>query len=225
MKGQVTCLLGLSGAGKSTLMNVILGLAPGRFHGKVTFSHEHKLFTSKEIRLMGLAAVLTQNAALVPWLTISRNLALPAQLNTHLKPPNQDDITAILVKLNLSLKDLNREPHVLSDGMRQRLAFARVLLYKPQFLFLDEVFASLDTVNADDLETLLTDYITQSEATCVLISHDIHRSLRLGQSVVYLDQQKLLKSLPRGVVAGELINLMRADRSGQSTPHEIMEVI
>ena len=193
--GEFVCLLGASGCGKTTLLNLVAGLDEP---------------TSGELtRDTSRPAVMFQEAALMPWLTASRNVELALRLagRGHARRGGRSTAELLdLVRLN-GVGD--KRPHELSGGMRQRVALARALATtvdssaeRRSLLLMDEPFSALDAITRDVLQAELI-RVWQATRTAVLfVTHDVREAVRLGQRVV------LLSSRP-----GRVVREWQTDRS------------
>ncbi|MDQ3787674.1 MAG: ABC transporter ATP-binding protein [Actinomycetota bacterium] len=177
--GEFVCLLGASGCGKTTVLNLVAGLdAPT--------TGEIELNTSRP-------AVMFQEAALMPWLTASRNVELPLRLNGVRRAERRARAGELLELVRLSGVG-DKRPHELSGGMRQRVALARALASAVDggansLLLMDEPFSALDAITRDVLQSELL-RIWQATGTAVLfVTHDVREAVRLGQRVVLLSSR------------------------------------
>lgn len=208
--GTTSTLLGLSGSGKTTFLSILLGALSEDLDAVVRY-HENEALAPSRARAAGLIGVLFQNNTLVPWLDVRRNMLLPSDLNDTLREPSDRELRQALSELNLPQESLDHAPHQLSAGMARRVAIARTLLHKPRYLLLDETFSGLDTANSTDLARRLLDYIDESKATCVLVTHDIDHACLLGTLVYYLTPDGVLESLGERPDRSAIIDRMRAD--------------
>ncbi len=177
--GEFVCLLGASGCGKTTVLNLVAGLdAPT--------TGEIELNTSRP-------AVMFQEAALMPWLTASRNVELPLRLAGVRRAERRARAGELLELVRLSGVG-DKRPHELSGGMRQRVALARALASAVDggansLLLMDEPFSALDAITRDVLQSELL-RIWQATGTAVLfVTHDVREAVRLGQRVVLLSSR------------------------------------
>ncbi len=170
-KGEFVCILGASGCGKSTLLSLIAGL------DKVT---------SGTIEIAdGRPAVMFQEPALLPWLTVRRNVELPMRI--HNIDPDQRNQTVNRLLSMVGLIDFaDHRPHQLSGGMRQRCALARALAQQSELLLMDEPFAALDALTRDSLHDDLNRIWQETGKTIIFVTHNVREAVRLGDRVVLM---------------------------------------
>jgi NitT/TauT family transport system ATP-binding protein len=178
--GEFVCILGPSGAGKTTLLRCLSGLAP--------WTSGTALFEGGVInRVPEQVGVVFQDysRSLFPWLTVSRNVAVPLTVRHVDRRARQRRVREVLSAVGLG--DVGRRyPWQLSGGMQQRVAIARALAYQPDLLFMDEPFASVDAQTRFGLEDLILRVRDQYAVTVVLITHDIDEAVYLADRVVVL---------------------------------------
>jgi sulfonate transport system ATP-binding protein len=179
--GEFVCLLGASGCGKSTLLNLVAGL-------ERPTSGELTLNTSRP-------AVMFQEAALMPWLTAARNVALALRLAGVPRAARAGRTAELLELVRLSGVG-GKRPHELSGGMRQRVALARALASRPAsatdqpaLLLMDEPFSALDAINRDVLQAELLRVWRATGTAVLFVTHDVREAVRLGQRVVLLSSR------------------------------------
>jgi NitT/TauT family transport system ATP-binding protein len=170
-KGEFVCILGASGCGKSTLLSLIAGL------DKVT---------SCTISIAdGRPALMFQEPALLPWLTVRRNVELP--LRIHKIEPLERNRTVNRLLAMVGLIDFaDHRPHQLSGGMRQRCALARALAQESELLLMDEPFAALDALTRDQLHDDLNRIWQETGKTVIFVTHNVREAVRLGDRVVLM---------------------------------------
>jgi NitT/TauT family transport system ATP-binding protein len=187
-QGEFVCIVGASGCGKSTLLNLVAGLDTP---------------TSGAIRVDSQrTALMFQEAALFPWLTVAENVEFPLRTRGVGRAERRRTIEALLdsVQLNGFAK---RRPHELSGGMRQRVALARALAQDAGILLMDEPFGSLDAMIRDLLDLALERLWSRNKMTILLVTHDVREAVRLGSRVL------LFSSRPGRVAAEFPIDLER----------------
>ncbi len=177
--GEFVCLLGASGCGKTTVLNLVAGLeAPTE--GNI------ELNTARP-------AVMFQEAALMPWLTASRNVELPLRL-AGVKRADRRARAGELLELVRLTGVGDKRPHELSGGMRQRVALARALASAVDgnansLLLMDEPFSALDAITRDVLQSELLRIWRATETAVLFVTHDVREAVRLGQRVVLLSSR------------------------------------
>jgi NitT/TauT family transport system ATP-binding protein len=210
-EGEALCLVGPSGGGKSTILNLLAGLVKPT-SGRV-------LVDGREVEGPGPdRAVVFQDAALFPWLTLEDNIAFPLEV-AGVPRTERDERTDELLGLVQLRKFRKSHPHELSGGMRQRGAIARALANKPGMLLFDEPFAALDGQMRELLQNEVERIVRASRTTMVFVTHQIEEAVRLGDRVV------LIGTRP-GRVVGELaIDLARPRRAGDARVARYVEEI
>jgi NitT/TauT family transport system ATP-binding protein len=170
-KGEFVCILGASGCGKSTLLSLVAGL---------------DTVTSGTIEIAdGRPAVMFQEPALLPWLTVRRNVELPMRL--HKVDPEERNKTVNRLLAMVGLIDFaEHRPHQLSGGMRQRCALARALAQDAELLLMDEPFAALDALTRDQLHDDLNRIWQETGKTIIFVTHNVREAVRLGDRVVLM---------------------------------------
>lgn len=168
--GSFTVVVGRSGAGKSTILKLIAGLIKP---------------TAGNVIKDGTVAMVFQNGALLPWLTISRNVSLPLEVAgaTALRAKTKTHESLMHVEL-AEFKD--RYPRELSGGQRQRAGIARALAIEPSILLLDEPFSALDAKTAQELRDDLLRIWQMRKITMIMVSHSVEEAVTLAQHAYIL---------------------------------------
>jgi NitT/TauT family transport system ATP-binding protein len=181
--GEFVCLIGPSGCGKSTILNLIAGLDRPT-EGEVLL----------EGRPVGKAgpdrAVLFQDPALFPWMTVLRNIEFALKLIGVPRDDRTDRAMHWIQKVHLK-RFAGARPHELSGGMRQRAALARALACDPEVLLADEPFAALDAQTREILQHELQRVWEETKKTLVFVTHNVREA-------VFLADRVLLMSAPPG---------------------------
>jgi NitT/TauT family transport system ATP-binding protein len=169
--GEFVCLLGASGCGKSTLLNLVAGLdAP----------------TSGQVDVRaGRTALMFQEAALFPWLTVRGNVELALKLSGVPRERRRARGDQLLEMVHLA-DFAKKRPHELSGGMRQRTALARALAQDAEILLMDEPFGALDAMTRDVLHDELETLWRTTAKTVLFVTHNVREAIRLGDRVVLL---------------------------------------
>jgi NitT/TauT family transport system ATP-binding protein len=198
--GEAVCLVGPSGGGKSTILNLLAGLITPT-SGRVLWDGKPVDGPSRD------RAVVFQDAALFPWLTLEQNIAFPLDLAGASKDERRERTEELLRLVHL-LKFRGSYPHELSGGMRQRGAIARALATRPRMVLFDEPFAALDGQMRELLQNEVARIVTATGTTTVFVTHQIEEAVRLGDRVV------LIGARPGKVLGDIPIDLPRPRRAG-----------
>lgn len=169
--GRTLAIVGESGCGKSTLLSVLAGIRPA-VSGRVVWEADRPR-----------KAMLWQSLALLPWMRVRENLALPLKLANA--PDIESRTKTMLSEMELTgLED--RFPHELSGGQRQRLALGRALVVAPDILFMDEPFSALDAILRERMQDLLKSLWAKHGCSVVLVTHDMGEAVYLAQDILML---------------------------------------
>jgi NitT/TauT family transport system ATP-binding protein len=171
--GEFTCLLGASGCGKSTLLALIAGLEQP---------------SAGTVEVDGRAAVMFQEASLLPWLSARRNVELALRFGGVPRAGRRARALELLALVNLA-DAAEKRPHELSGGMRQRVALARALAQDREVLLMDEPFAALDAITRDLLHEELERVWRETGRTIVFVTHNVREAARLGQRVLLMSSR------------------------------------
>jgi molybdate transport system ATP-binding protein len=185
----VVALFGRSGCGKSTIVNLLAGLLPPdvghvELNGEVLFDSASKISQPIQSRRIGY---VFQDARLFPHYTVLGNLQYGLKRAQGNRVIGEDETIALL-GLEHSLE---RRPHQLSGGEKQRVALGRALLSQPRLLLLDEPLASLDVARREDVLPYLERLRDRLAIPMVYVSHQFDEVLRLATHVVVLDSGRV----------------------------------
>ena len=180
-EGEFGCLVGPSGCGKSTLLRIVAGLTQPTA-GEVRY---------RGARLQGVnpyTAIVFQNFALFPWLTVVENVAVA--LGARGLTPQQRAARAEQLVALVGLSGFEQAyPRELSGGMRQKVGFARALAVEPELLCLDEPFSALDVLSAEALRgELLELWLAHAMPTraILMVTHNIEEAVDLADRIVVM---------------------------------------
>lgn len=191
------CIVGPSGCGKSTLLRIIVGLEKPA-SGEVLFKGEVIAPDNPKV------AMVFQNFALFPWLTVKENIELVLETMKQKKDP--DKIACKYIKA-VGLDGFEKVyPRELSGGMKQRVGFARALAVEPVLLCMDEPFSSLDALTSqnlkDELLMLWADASMPPDAV-IMVTHNVEEAVYMANRIIILSPR------PGKVVADLRIELER----------------
>jgi sulfonate transport system ATP-binding protein len=188
--GEFVCLVGASGCGKSTLLNLVAGLDRP---------------TAGTVDARGRVALMFQEAALFPWLTVRSNVELALRLRSVGRRERRERAEALLRTVHLD-GFATKRPFELSGGMRQRVAIARAFAQEAEILLMDEPFGALDAMTRDLLHDELESLWRDRAFTVLFVTHNVREAVRLGDRVV------LLSSRPGRVVEEFRVDVDRPRR-------------
>jgi NitT/TauT family transport system ATP-binding protein len=179
--GTLVSLLGPSGCGKTTFLKIVGGLirATGgtvRINGAdVTEPHAD----------FGMAF---QQPNLMPWRTVLKNVLFPMELRHETGPKVRQRALDILTLVGLQGFE-DSYPSQLSGGMQQRVALCRALVHKPNLLLMDEPFGALDELTRMEMQDLLLDIRSKTNATIMFVTHSISEAVYLSDTVVIFSKR------------------------------------
>ncbi|WEK51723.1 MAG: ABC transporter ATP-binding protein [Candidatus Kaistia colombiensis] len=179
-RGEFVSFIGPSGCGKTTLLRVIADLEQPT-GGSITVNG----VSPEEARQARAYGYVFQAAALYPWRTIARNVALPLEIMGLSKAERERRIADNLALVNLSGFE-KKYPWQLSGGMQQRASIARALAVEPELLLMDEPFGALDEIVRDHLNEQLLKLWAKTQKTVVFVTHSIPEAVFLSTKIVVM---------------------------------------
>lgn len=178
-RGEFVTIVGPSGCGKTTLLNAVAGFV-GADEGSIEI--DGAPITGPNLD----RSLVFQAASLLPWRTVSQNVAYGMELQGILSRREIADRKAWAIDL-VGLKSFeNHFPSQLSGGMQQRVNLARALATQPQTLLMDEPFGALDAMTKERLQVQLLEITQRTGQTVIFITHDITEAIYLGDRVVVM---------------------------------------
>lgn len=171
-EGEIVVLDAPSGAGKSTALGLLAAAIPSDPDFPADRTLAGRTLGRAEVPGPAALGFVLQTSALVPYLDIAENIALPCRIaGTAPDVDWHDHLVGALGIAGL----LGRKPHQISVGQRQRAAIARAFLARPRLLLLDEPVSALDPANVDRVEALIAHLVRETSAGVVLASHQARR--------------------------------------------------
>jgi ABC-type sugar transport system ATPase subunit len=184
--GEVMILVGSSGCGKTTALRMIAGLEQPS--GGVIRIGE-RVVNNVPARDRDIAMVF-QNYALYPHMTVARNLAYPLRQRRMAKADVNRRVAEVAEMLSLQ-ELLGRRPAQLSGGQRQRVAMGRALVREPQVFLLDEPLSNLDAKLRLQMRAALKRLHARLGVTTVYVTHDQVEAMTLGDRIAVMSEGKL----------------------------------
>lgn len=179
-KGEFVSFIGPSGCGKTTLLRVIADLERPT-EGAISING----MTPEQARESRAYGYVFQAAALYPWRTIERNVALPLEIMGLSRAEQQERIHRTLELVNLTGFE-KKYPWQLSGGMQQRASIARALAFDADLLLMDEPFGALDEIVRDHLNGQLLELWARTDKTICFVTHSIPEAVYLSTRIVVM---------------------------------------
>jgi phospholipid/cholesterol/gamma-HCH transport system ATP-binding protein len=193
-KGETLCIVGPSGTGKSvTLKHMVRLLTPDEGRVRVGDAVVSEAAGADLERIRSRFGVLFQGGALLEWLNVGENVALPLREKTKL--PNEEILSRVAEKLRLvGLEgEFEKFPAEISGGMRKRVGLARAIVLNPEIILYDEPTSGLDPVSSRTIDRLIDDMRKELGVTSVVVTHDLHSALSIGTRIAMLMNGKIVE--------------------------------
>ena len=191
-KGEVFVIVGPSGTGKSvTLKHMVRLLTPTAGRVLIDEVVVNQTYGAELERLRERFGYLFQGGALLAWMNVFENVALPLREKTRL----DEDAIARKVRETLAMVGLDDEgqkmPSEISGGMQKRAGLARAIVRGPEIVLYDEPTSGLDPVTARMIDQLIARLNSQIGITSVVVTHDLHSALTIGDRIAMLKDGKI----------------------------------
>ena len=207
-KGEFVCIIGHSGCGKTTILNVLAGLDQAS-SGTVIMDEREVAGPSLE------RGVVFQGHALMPWLSVRRNIAFAVRSKWPDWGRSQVDAQVQkFVELVGLGSAIDKRPSQLSGGMKQRVGIARAFAIEPKMLLLDEPFGALDALTRGTIQDELLRICSQTRQTVFMITHDVDEAILLADTVM------LMSNGPQARIAEVVRNPLPRSRQRATLHHE-----
>ena len=207
-RGEFVCIIGHSGCGKTTILNVLAGLDQA--------SAGHVFMDGREVAGPSLErGVVFQSHALMPWLTVRKNIAFAVSSRwpdwSAAQVDKQVERFVDMVGLQAAI---DKKPSQLSGGMKQRVGIARAFAIQPKMLLLDEPFGALDALTRGVIQDELVRICAATHQTVFMITHDVDESILLADKIL------LMSSGPNACVAEIAHNTIGRPRDRHTIHHD-----
>ncbi|MCP8883238.1 ABC transporter ATP-binding protein [Devosia sp. XJ19-1] len=179
-KGDFVSFIGPSGCGKTTFLRAIADLEKPT-SGTLSVNG----MTPEQARQARAYGYVFQAAALYPWRTIEKNIALPLEIMGHSPAEQSERIARTMELVNLSGFE-KKYPWQLSGGMQQRASIARALAFDADLLLMDEPFGALDEIVRDHLNSELLKLWERTQKTICFVTHSIPEAVYLSTRIVVM---------------------------------------
>ena len=214
-RGEFVCIIGHSGCGKTTILNVLAGLDTAT-SGNVFMDGREVIGPSLE------RGVVFQSHALMPWLTVRKNIAFAVESRwpDWTRAQVSEAVVAVVELVGLS-QAIDKLPSELSGGMKQRVGIARAFAIKPKMLLLDEPFGALDALTRGTIQEELISIVRKTQQTVFMITHDVDEAILLADRILLMKNGGDTDAgyVPGGI-AEVIVNTLAKDRT-RSTLHHL----
>ena len=180
---EFVVLVGPSGCGKSTTLRMIAGLEEVT-SGELYIDGELMNYITPKNRDI---AMVFQNYALYPHMTVYENMAFGLKLRKYKKDKINERVKEAAAILNLD-ELLDRRPKALSGGQRQRVAVGRAIVRKPKVFLFDEPLSNLDAKLRVQMRTEISKLHQKLNATIVYVTHDQTEAMTMGSRIVIMNK-------------------------------------
>ena len=178
---EVVAILGPSGCGKSTLLRAIIGLEQPT-SGQIFYRGQ------VQVGLNPSTALVFQNFALFPWLTVQQNVAVGLSHLSLAAAEREKRVRQVIDAVGLAGSE-EAYPKELSGGMKQRVGLARALAVEPEILCMDEPFSALDVLTSETLRNEVIDLYTSKTSpvnTILMVTHSISEGVFMATRLVVM---------------------------------------
>jgi osmoprotectant transport system ATP-binding protein len=216
-EGETMVLLGTSGCGKTTTLKMLNRLIEAT-SGRIEIQGKD-ISGEKPEMLRRSIGYVSQNNGLFPHYTVAENIAVvPKLLNW---PANKilEHTERLLEQLKLPGDSRDKSPGELSGGQQQRVAIARALIADPPVLLLDEPFGALDPVTRASVRKDFAELPALKSKTMVLVTHDVHEALELGDQICLMDKGAIVQKGKPGDLLFRPVNEFVHTFIGQQLDH------
>ncbi|MEE8425266.1 MAG: ATP-binding cassette domain-containing protein [Elusimicrobiota bacterium] len=184
-KGQIVVFVGASGSGKTTAMRLINRMLEPT--AGAVFVDGKDTRELDPIALRRRIGYVIQGAGLIPHMSVAQNVGLVPKLLGEDSKKINETVRRGLDTVHMNPENFwNRYPRKLSGGQRQRVGLARALAANPDLLLMDEPFGALDNVLREEMQDEFKQVFEETRKTIVLVTHDIHEAVHLGERIVVL---------------------------------------
>lgn len=179
--GEFVAIVGPSGCGKTTLLNMVGGLLSGT-NGEILIGSNRPRAGAPDL------GYLFARDNLLPWRTAAGNVSLPLEIRGVPKKERESRVAAALAAMGLA-DFYHSHPAQLSQGMRQRVALARMLVTDPTTLLMDEPFSALDAQTRLLMHSHFLAVWERLKSTVLLITHDLGEAITLADRIVVFSRR------------------------------------
>lgn len=191
--GNICGIIGSSGTGKSVTLRHIVGLLKPD-SGNI-YIQDQNIVTCRSRELQEIRnhiGMLFQSGALLNWLSVYNNVALPLVEKSQLKPEEIDPLVMEALSL-VELQNMGEKmPSEISGGMKKRVGLARAIITKPQIILYDEPTSGLDPISSRKIDNLIETLSKKIKATSVIVTHDLASAYAICNQIIMLHEGQVI---------------------------------
>jgi phospholipid/cholesterol/gamma-HCH transport system ATP-binding protein len=196
-RGRTLGIMGPSGTGKSVVLRHVIGLLTPDAGVVEVEGREIKSLSRREVtELRKRMGFLFQEGALINWLSVGDNVALPLRETTSLSEREIRERVQHKLELVHIPDAWEKMPSQLSGGMRKRVGLARALITEPEIILYDEPNAGLDPEIAASINNLIVELKGELHVTSIVVEHRVRCIRTVADEVLFLEGGKALLQLP-----------------------------
>jgi phospholipid/cholesterol/gamma-HCH transport system ATP-binding protein len=195
--GTTVVIIGGSGTGKSVTLKHMVGILKPDEGTVVVDGEDISAYEGDKLaEVRRKFGYLFQSAALINWLSVYENVALPLRELTSM--PNDEIDGKVREKLRLLQveKAAHRFPPEISGGMKKRVGLARALIWDPEYLLFDEPTSGLDPVITATVDQMIIETREQTGVSSVVVTHDMASATRIADKIVMLYKGQVVEQAP-----------------------------
>ncbi|MBZ0151211.1 MAG: ATP-binding cassette domain-containing protein, partial [Planctomycetes bacterium] len=191
-KGMTFVLMGPSGTGKSVTLKHIIGiLRPDSGSVQVDGQEVPRMDRNQLMALRRRMGYLFQNGALINWLSVAANVALPLQEHSKLGKGEVDDRVHEVLRLVGMEPAAKQMPPDISGGMKLRAGLARALVTNPEYVLYDEPNAGLDPIISQQIHELIVEVRDRLGVTGLIVTHSRACAVHCGDRIGVLENGRI----------------------------------
>jgi phospholipid/cholesterol/gamma-HCH transport system ATP-binding protein len=186
-RGETFVIIGMSGTGKTVTLKHVAGLLDPD-EGDVLIGGVKMNGAADDVkeRLRMKMGIVFQSGALINWLTVFDNIALPLVERRLLPDAEIEEIVDEKLRLLGLSEAKHKMPGELSGGMKKRVCLARVLVRNPEIILYDEPTAGLDPVMSRTINNLIRQMKKDFGVTSMVVTHDMHSAYDIADRIAML---------------------------------------
>lgn len=196
-KGEIFAIVGPSGTGKSvTLKHMVRLLTPTSGSIWIGDTEISAVYGSELDRVRERFGYLFQGGALLGWMTVAENIALPLREKTKLAEEEIGARVAEALKMVGLENDGNKFPSEISGGMQKRAGLARAIVRRPEIVLYDEPTSGLDPVTSRTIDQLIRRLNEELGITSIVVTHDLQGALLTADRIAMLTGGRFVEVSP-----------------------------